>query len=185
MPPRKTSTRAGDRREPGGDEAARARLRRAEGEAAATTEIDTASARCARPAPNRVALERHGEGVGELVRAVFGAGLDDQDRRGSRSPARRSWPPPRRRRRPHLQGPARWPTRSRRRSEARAGPAPPVRASTRCSASDSTAPGHSRLSSAGGPGKTTTTHDPMSSTTPGAVPASPSEPRPRAASPVL
>ena len=77
-------------------------------------------------------------------------------RRGSRSRARRSSPPrrPRRRRRPRA--PSRPPTRSRRRTAARAAPGRAARASTRRTGSVSSARGHSRCSSAGGPGSTTT-----------------------------
>ena len=50
-----------------------------------------------------------------------------------------------------------------------------ARASTRRTGSVSSARGHSRCSSDGGPGSRTTTARPVSSTSPGAVPASPSE----------
>ena len=96
-----------------------------------------------------------------------------RDRRGSRSCGRRSSPRARPRRRLLPGRPALPATRRARRTSAvrRSGGLP--RSSTRRTASVSSARGHSRCSSGGGPGSTMTGVPLASTTRPGAVPASP------------
>ena len=99
------------------------------------------------------ALDRRSERAPRARRRARPHPARRRGRRGSRSRARRSSPPPRRRRRPPLRVPARPRTRRRRRTAASRLPGGRVRARSARNASVSSAFGHSRCSSAGGPGQ--------------------------------
>ena len=149
----KDLARAGHRRQPRSDEAAGARLRRREREPALAAEVEHELLDRSLVLGEQVPLERLARARRRARRRAPRRPARRRGRRGSRSRARRSSPRPRRRRRPPPRAPARPPTRSRRRSAARAARGGASRASTRRTGSVSSARGHSRCSSLGGPGQ--------------------------------
>ena len=146
--------RPGHRRQPRGDEPARARLGGREREPALAAQRRARPPRRARRRrANTYSRERRGERRLQLGRPRLRAAARRADRRGSRSRVRRSSPPPRRRRRPPRRAPRRPPTRRRRTAAARAAPGGPTRASSRCSGAGLERDGQSALELARRPGQ--------------------------------